>query len=301
MVELGGSAVNNLNDNLLFGDSRCHFGNASEPAIRAIAGDRNAREQLFKMHAGKLYRTAFAVLGNKEDTEDALQESWFRAYGNLKSFEGRSSFSTWLTRIVINSALMILRKNRNVHGISIDALDETENASLIHKNRDASPNPEQSFMECERKKILSHAICALPPRIRAVVEFGQLQDLSLKETARALDISVEAAKGRLFHARAALRKSAPLRAIRKPKPERIIGTTVPKECNYETAIYSGLVSYSANTPSVDGLSGDSIRTVANAVNTLSGVVCRGRSGQDRCFASRRAASECCFASSRHLC
>jgi len=112
MVELGGSAVNNLNDNLLFGDSRCHFGNASEPAIRAIAGDRNAREQLFKMHAGKLYRTAFAVLGNKEDTEDALQESWFRAYGNLKSFEGRSSFSTWLTRIVINSGLMILRKNR---------------------------------------------------------------------------------------------------------------------------------------------------------------------------------------------
>ncbi len=172
------------------------------------------------MYAPKLYRKVFAVLRNKEDAEDALQDSWFRAYRNLKSFEGRSSFSTWLTRIVVNSALMILRKNRNVRGVSIDALGETDKASLIHKIRDASPNPEQSFMERERKKILSQAVCALRPRIRAVVEFGQLQDLSLKETARSLDISVEATKGRLFHARTALRKSAALRAIRKPKPER---------------------------------------------------------------------------------
>src|SRR5947209_7434830 len=109
---------------------------------------------------------------------------------------------------------MILRKNRNARGVSIEALDENDkiSLSLIHQIPDASPNPELIFMECERREILSQAICALRPGIRAVVKFRQLQDLSLKETARALGISVEAAKGRLFHSRAALRKSAALRA-----------------------------------------------------------------------------------------
>jgi RNA polymerase sigma factor (sigma-70 family) len=179
---------------------------------RAIAGDPNAQEQLFKGHAAKLYRTAFRVLRNKEDAEDALQDCWLSVCTNLKSFEGRSSFYTWLTRVVINSASMILRKKRNVREVSMDAIEETDEVSLIHQFPDGSPNPEQCFVEYERKKILSRAIRALRPRIRVVVQFGQLQELSLKETARRLGISVEAAKGRLFHARAALRKSLVRRA-----------------------------------------------------------------------------------------
>jgi RNA polymerase sigma factor (sigma-70 family) len=114
---------------------------------------------------------------------------------------------------------MILRKNRNLRVVSIDAVDDSDRVSLILQIPDPSPNPEQIFMERERNKTLSQAICTLRPRIRAVVEFGQLHDLSLKETAQGLGISVDAAKGRLFHARGSLRKSAALRAIRKP-PER---------------------------------------------------------------------------------
>jgi RNA polymerase sigma-70 factor, ECF subfamily len=187
---------------------------------QAVRGDSRAQEELFATHTTRLYRTAYAVLRNKADAEDAVQNSLCNAFINLRSFKGRSSFATWLTRIAINSALMILRKNRNARGVSIEALDENDKISLIHQIPDPSPNPELTFMECERRKILSQAICALRPGIRAVVEFGQLQDLSLKETARALGISVEAAKGRLFHARAALRKSAALGAIPKPKSER---------------------------------------------------------------------------------
>ena len=180
---------------------------------RTLAGDATAQEHLFKVHAARLYRMAFNVLRNKEDAEDALQDCWLRACTNLQSFEGRSSFSTWLTRIVINSALMILRKKRTVREVSMDAMEEADRVSLIHQIPDGSPNPEQSFVESERKKILNLAVCGLRPGIQAVIQFGHLQGLSAKETARGLGISVAAAKGRLFHARAALRKSRVLRGI----------------------------------------------------------------------------------------
>jgi len=180
---------------------------------RAIAGDAMAQEQLFKDHSAKLYRTAFAVLRNKEDAEDALQDCWLSVCTNLKSFEGRSSFYTWLTRILINSSLMILRKKRNIREVSMDAMEETETGSSMHQFPDGSPNPEQCFVECERKNFLDEAIRGLRPRVRDVVQIVQLQELSLKETAQGLGISVTAAKARLFHARAALRKSPALKAL----------------------------------------------------------------------------------------
>ena len=179
---------------------------------QAIAGDATALEQLFNVHATRLYRTAFGVLRNKEDAEDALQDCWLRVCTNLKYFEGRSSLSTWLTRIVINSALMIFRQKRSVREVSMVAMEETDKISLIDQFHDPTPNPEQLFVECERKKILNQAIRGLRPLIRDVVQLSQLQELSMKEIARRLDISVEATKGRMFHARAALRKSLVLRA-----------------------------------------------------------------------------------------
>jgi RNA polymerase sigma factor (sigma-70 family) len=179
---------------------------------QAITGDANAQEKLFKVHASRLYRTAFGVLRNKEDAEDALQDCWLRACTNLKYFEGRSSLSTWLTRIVINSALMIFRRKRSVREVSMEAAEETDKISLIDQFPDPTPNPEQRFVEYERKKILNQAIRGLRPLIREVVQLSQLQELSMKEIARHLGISVEATKGRLFHARAELRKSLVLRA-----------------------------------------------------------------------------------------
>jgi len=206
-------------------NSEVHIAPSSSPPKlsliqQAIAGDAMAQEQLFKDYSARLYRTAFGVLRNKEDAEDALQDCWLRVCTNLKSFEGRSSFYTWLTRIVINSALMILRKKRNVREVSMDAMEEPDQVSSIYQFSDNSPNPEQCVVECERKKLLDEAIRHLRPRIRAVVQLGQLQELSSKETARRLGISASAAKGRLHHARAALRKSVALRAVAQAKRER---------------------------------------------------------------------------------
>jgi len=81
---------------------------------QALRRDSRAQHELFATHAARLYRTAYAVLRNKEDAEDAVQNSLCNAFINLRSFKGRSSFSTWLTRIVINSALMI-RRRRTAH------------------------------------------------------------------------------------------------------------------------------------------------------------------------------------------
>lgn len=186
---------------------------------RAIAKDAAAWDQLHRMCAPKLYRPAFAVLRNREDAEDAVQDCWLRAYANLKSFQGRSSFSTWLTRIVINSALMILRKKRNVLEASRHELDNIEMDSLSLEVPDSSPNPEEIYVEEERKSLLNAAIANLRPRLRTTVQMGQLRGRSTKEAARALGISLGAVKARVFHARVALRKSPVLSAILHRKNE----------------------------------------------------------------------------------
>jgi RNA polymerase sigma-70 factor (ECF subfamily) len=180
---------------------------------KAMANDADTQDQLFKMCAPRLYRTAFAVLRNREDAEDAVQDSWFRAYKNLKSFQGRSSFSTWLTRIVINSALMILRKNRHKQEASTHELEEVEKGSFSLQLSDPSPNPEHAYAQQERRNVLNGAIGNLQPRLRTIVQMGPLRELSLKETARDLGLSVTAVKAQVFRARVALRKSPVLKAI----------------------------------------------------------------------------------------
>jgi len=186
---------------------------------RAIANDAAAQDQLYKMSAAKLYRSAFAVLRNREDAEDAVQDCWLRAYTNLKSFQGRSSFSTWLIRIVINSALMILRKKRNECQPRDQDLDDIEKDSLSFQLCDSSPNPEQICAEEERKTLLNAAVANLQPRLRTAVQMGQLRERSMKEAAGALGISLAAVKAQLFHARIALRKSPELNAIVHRKNE----------------------------------------------------------------------------------
>jgi RNA polymerase sigma factor (sigma-70 family) len=193
------------------------------PEGRLLAAAKRGRSEAFEAlcqaHTARLLKTAFYITRNHEDAEDALQDSLLRAFVHLKSFDERSSFSTWLTRIVINSALMIHRRSRNARQVSADELSESGEAHVHLQIPDRSPNPEQRYMENERGRVLHKAIRNLRPRIRAVVEVGQLQELPMKEAARVLDISIAAAKGRLFHARAALRNSAALRAVAQARTE----------------------------------------------------------------------------------
>src|SRR4029077_16419710 len=189
--------------------------NINEAALLATArsGEAAALDTLYRAHAEKLFSTVHRITRNREDAEDAVQDSLLRAFLHLKSFDGRSTFSTWLTRIGINSALMILRKKRSSREMSAHGagVDET-----LWEVADSAPNPERRCAERERERFLRDAIAGLRPGLRRTLEFHTLQDYSLRETAAQIGISTAAAKARLFHAKAALRKSKVLRKINEP-------------------------------------------------------------------------------------
>ena len=177
----------------------------------AKRGEPEAFEALCQTLRPRLLKIALRITRNREDAEDAVQDSMMRAFVHLNDFHGNSSFSTWLTRIIMNSALMINRKNRSARQISADELPPAGEPGLHFQIPDRAPNPEQTYVQRERSTILHSAIRRLRPRIRAVIEMAQFRELPIKETAKILDISVAAATGRCFHARAALRKSVALR------------------------------------------------------------------------------------------
>lgn len=186
----------------------------SDERLVAIAkrGDKSAFDELYKRHAEKMFRATRRITRNREDAEDAVQECFLNAFVHLQSFDGRSRFSTWLTRIAVNAALMKLRKNRCRREVPTE--DSIEKSELLPENLvpDPSLNPEERYAKSEREVIFREAVATLRPGIRKVVEI-QLQDCSLIEAAGALGISFAAAKARLFHARAALRKASQLQSI----------------------------------------------------------------------------------------
>jgi RNA polymerase sigma factor (sigma-70 family) len=172
----------------------------------AQEGQEWAFSELCTRYSKRVFNTIYGVTKNREDAEDALQDSMMRAFMHLQQFDGRSSFVTWFTRIGINSALMILRKKRIRLETSIDATSEGETWQTW-QIADHAPNPEQHFAGSERALHLERAICRLPNALRAVVERGQMQGHSMKQIARTMGISIPATKSRLARAKVALRKS----------------------------------------------------------------------------------------------
>jgi RNA polymerase sigma-70 factor, ECF subfamily len=189
--------------------------NYEELLEAARSGEASAFERLCAPTKARMYQTLHRITKNHEDAEDALQESLLSAYMNLHRFDGRSSFSTWLTRIGINAALMTLRKKRTHRELPIDGEGEDGERTAYFEAPDHAPNPEERFARQEREVMVREAVRSLRPTIRRALELGQMQEKSMRETAQMLGISVAAAKARLFHARAALRKSRTLKAMRK--------------------------------------------------------------------------------------
>lgn len=166
--------------------------------------DRRAFEILVDRYRGKLFRTVQRFRLTQEDAEDAIQQALQKAFLHLHRFEGKSSFSTWLTRMAINEALMLLRRGRACREVSLEDRDRNEENGLGIP--DSRLGPEANYSKREQKRILSAAIRELTPGMRAAVELRELNELSARETARIMGLSVVAVKGRLFHARRKLRK-----------------------------------------------------------------------------------------------
>lgn len=207
------------------GSSRARYlaSQSQEPTEKSLvdaakSGHATAFNTLCEQYKQQLLRAAHRITRSQEDAEDAVQDALVRAFVHLRDFDGRSAFATWLTRIAINSALMILRKKRTSLELPIDSGDEFGADGLSLEIADRAPNPERHYAQRERERILRNAIQRLRPRLREVVNVQQLQERPMREAAKAMGISVAAAKARLFQAKIALRKSSLLKMMQQPRP-----------------------------------------------------------------------------------
>ena len=181
---------------------------------QAINNDAEALGQVFSRYRRQLYNQALRVLGNTEDAEDALQEGLLSALRNLRSFKGHSKFSTWLTRIVINAALM-RRRVRPELLTSIDRPPDPGEEPWLNRVRDPGPNPEELFGQQERLQTLEQSLQALPPGYRQAVWLCDVQGASSREAAEALGLPLGTLKSRLHRARVQLRREA---SVARPRP-----------------------------------------------------------------------------------
>ncbi len=173
-----------------------------EPLIRgALRGDPDALETLFARNNTALYQTALRLLGNPEDAKDALQEGLLSAYRNLRRFEGRSQFSTWLMRIVINAALMRRRSQRARPAVSLDDPPREDELPLAERFADTGPSPEQVYAGNELREMLEEDLEELSPLLRSAFLLREIEGLTTEEAAKTLRVSENTLKARLWRAR----------------------------------------------------------------------------------------------------
>jgi RNA polymerase sigma-70 factor (ECF subfamily) len=172
----------------------------------AKAGDAHAFELLVQRHERKIFSVAQRMTRNWEDAEDVVQQCFQKAFIHLSKFEGESLFSTWLTRIAINEALMLLRRKRGSCEVPIAESSTEDGAALPLDFPDSGPNPEDSCLQREQERILCAAVNELKPGLRKAIELREFGELSTGETAQIMGLSVAAVKARLFHGRKELRQ-----------------------------------------------------------------------------------------------
>jgi RNA polymerase sigma-70 factor, ECF subfamily len=169
---------------------------------RFLRGDRAALEDLFIRHREIAYRVAYRLLGNEADALDALQEGFIKALTHLHGFEWRSSFTTWLLRVVSNAALDLGRQRGRRETISIDAIDwHEQNAGRLSPNFD----PIQDVEQVELRQALDAALAELPEAQRRTFVLHVDGGLSYREIAEVMKISIGTVMSRLFYARQKLK------------------------------------------------------------------------------------------------
>jgi RNA polymerase sigma-70 factor, ECF subfamily len=193
-------------------------------------GDHQAVETLFRRYQRRLFQTAMRVLGNSADAEEVLQDAMLSAYRALSHFEGRSQFSSWLTRIVINAALM---RRRALKGRAMESLDAAAasddpplSALLVHHGM----NPEQELERSEMRDLISKNVNELSPALRAAFLLCEVQGYTAREAAQMLGVTVAAMKARKWIARQKLavaladcmnntKGTSPIRIPSRPLPK----------------------------------------------------------------------------------
>ncbi len=178
-----------------------------EISLEALqAGDRAEFARLVEAYSTQIYRLALKMLADEQDAEDVLQNTFMKALQSIKTFEGRSSLSTWLYRIAVNEALMSVRRQKPTIPVAMDYEDDED--ALPHPTQftDWCCLPEADLLSAEAKRHLDVAIRRLPEKLRVVFILRDIEGLSIRETSEALDLTETAVKTRLLRARLNLRE-----------------------------------------------------------------------------------------------
>jgi RNA polymerase sigma-70 factor (ECF subfamily) len=175
---------------------------------------RETLGQLFSRYRVRLYNTALSLSGNHADAEDILQDGLLAAFRNFRSFEGRSQLSTWLTRIIINAALMRARNKRARPMVSIDQPVQQNDQPLVCAVRDPGPNPEEMYLRQEQLQALERALQTMPKVYRLALTLHHVQGLTIREAAELMGLPVGTLKSQLHRARGRLSREV---AERRPR------------------------------------------------------------------------------------
>jgi RNA polymerase sigma-70 factor (ECF subfamily) len=185
------------------------FASEAELLAGLQAGDSAAYRKLVELNSANVYHVALKLLGDEQEAEDVLQETFLNAFRSIDRFEGRSKLSTWLYRIAYNASLMRLRKRGQMTAFSLDQPSSAEEEMDLHESRylvDWSQVPDDQLLTAEARREMERAITDLPETLRSAFVLRDVQGLSGTETAEVLGITVQAVKNRLHRARLRLRE-----------------------------------------------------------------------------------------------
>jgi RNA polymerase sigma-70 factor, ECF subfamily len=194
--------------------------NKDQLVLRAQSGDREAFSELISRHRPLVQRTAYSILKNRDDAEDVTQDVSLNLLRKLHTFEGDSAFTTWLTRIAINSSLIYLRKARRSRLSYLDDFVDGE-VPLTRELSDTAPCPEQQCLSNEARNRVFQGISRLPVKLKKVLSDQVYLELPIAEVARRQGLSVAATKSRTYRARKLLsyklnRKAPSFLSARQP-------------------------------------------------------------------------------------
>ena len=167
----------------------------------AQAGSSTAFAELHSTYSRRLFQTILSITRNPHDAEEALQETFLRAYLAIKTFEGKSKIYTWLTRIAVNTALMVLRKRRACPEVLFDPQPDDRCEAFTFEVKDSAPNPEELCVLHQRQLKAWRALRRLRPHLRAPIRMQVMHGWSIREISQALNVSEAAVKSRIHRAR----------------------------------------------------------------------------------------------------
>ena len=172
---------------------------------RVLAGERRAFEPLVRRHERRIFRVVLAVLGNAEDAEEAMQDTFVKAFRHLGQFRRESKFTTWLTRIAVNEALQKRRARKEA--VSLDETRDVEEPFMPRRHENWQANPEKIYGKQEMRRLIESAIEALPEIYREAFVLRDVEEMSAEEAAEAVGIGVPALKSWLLRARLMVRET----------------------------------------------------------------------------------------------